>query len=217
MTMIIGVAVKPKGGRRPFFLMGSDSKRVDLMDIVDGEYVLEVDEDFDKIYKIGEKLLGMAGAFPPEIFEVFPDFLNENICNMENTCEIAFNFVKDYLLQAEIPDGINYLRLRAIIGSMEKGYPQIATLTFDTRDISQSGYILKSQENYGFIVEFIGNTRKTEDLQIKFKHDNQTKNKNLSMLEVEKYAREYLTESVKRYPDKCNQKIVFKKLLAASK
>jgi len=192
MTMIIGVAVKPKGSRKPFFLMGSESRKIDVVDIVDGKYILDINDDFKKIYDVGDKLIGFAGRVPSEIFDDLTNFLNENLCNMEKTCEIASDFVKQYLSKTEMPEGVDYWRIRAIIGSMEKGFAQIAILTFDTRDLLNSGYVLKNQENYGFAVEFIGDTRKTEDLQTKFKNNNLVKNKNLTMLEVQKYADEYL-------------------------
>lgn len=214
MTMIIGTAVRPRGRRKPFFLIGSDSRKVDVVDVIDGENVLETNEDFQKIYCFGGKLIGFSGALPPEMFEELPKFLQENLLNMEKTCEATLDFVKEYLGQKELPPNQSYWRLTAIIGSVEKGFPQIAKIECDTEYLTQANYTLKNQEQYGFQTEFIGGVKYTKDLQAKFIKDNETKNRNLTYFEVKKFAKEYLTEAVKRYPSSCNSEFKFLELFS---
>lgn len=196
MTIVVGAIVKPKGKRKPFFIMGSDTRRKCL---IDGEIVQF--DDQEKIYKFNSMFLGIAGALPDDFFHDLSSTIKSLGLTFDLSCEWLQREVKKYLDDYGFLDGIDYWRVRMILGAVEDNIPKMAVLEYDTRDKGEMICKKYNVEKVDRHIEFIGNTIKTQIEQVKVrKRFSGVKN----IIETKSLIKDFMVLTSKRYPDECN-------------
>lgn len=216
MTVMLTVAVKPKDGLKPYILMGSDSLQVKGVPAYseDGEVIdIEVvsrDNHYQKIFKVNYKLIGMAGYFSDELTDLLISFLKENDTTIDKLTQIAHDFIKDYVAN---DNSVEYQRVTLSLGSCENSVPTVSYIEVDTRTLPETIIDVCEITKVGSFVQiFSGNRKKTLDLQDAFIKRVLNNSINYNIRSVRNAAKEYLEQSALRYPETCNQNIVFKRL-----
>lgn len=210
MTVMIGIAVVPKDGLKPYLLMGSDSKKVEGFLESDGSISYDVREDAEKIFKIGTKLVGVAGRTPPNFISDLVKFLRDNNCCLSKLCKLAIDYTKGYFESSE--DLLDLTpRCTMIFGNCEKQQPEIGRVEVDFRDLSKAHSSVFKLDTFNFAPVFIGISG-TNDLQKKFNNRVKNNNPNLNSIAMKRAASDYLKEAALRNLETCNQEIKFKKL-----
>ncbi|PFO03751.1 hypothetical protein COJ85_14005 [Bacillus sp. AFS076308] len=165
MTVLIGVAVKPRNGDKPYLIMGSDSKRVKYNMLENGtSTIIGVEEDYEKIFPVNNKLIAMTGMFPDDLTLKFLDFIKENDTQIEELTKIGFEFIKKRIIDS----GFQVARCTVIIGSCENSEPKIGYIEVDNQDIDNAFSQVASTANENFTPIFSGSTENTEELQRNF-------------------------------------------------
>ena len=209
MTVGIGIIVNPKGKRKPYFLIGADSKKKDIIDIEDGVPRYVYSDDFMKIYEVKNIVYMSAGAVPGEFFEVIQSYMNTNQKQFHEMCRELLEFVYEYFEEQLKVIPFEYMRVRMVLCTIIEDVPEMALIEVDTRNPIVKRVDFFKQDKKGFHVEFIGNTKKTTDLQDEF-IKNMGKKKNITFYDVKNDADKYLKAAAKRYPDTCNENTNFK-------
>lgn len=210
MTVIIGLAVVPSDGLKPYFLMGSDSKQVDLMEDDEGNHSYEINENAEKIYKVNGRLIGIAGKVPYNLRADYVSFLEEQDGNLESVCKLSVDYLKKYIKNYRHDTEIK-MRCTIIIGACEKNQPEIARIEVDESNLSKAYYSTYKMDKVGFLPAYIG-ISEVEDLQREFENRVQKNSINYNILAVKKAATEYLKKAAERKPETCNQEIKFERL-----
>ena len=216
MTVMLTVAVKPKDGLKPYILMGSDSLQIQGYPTfsangeVTGIEEVSRNDNFQKIYNVNSKLIGMTGRFNEELKELLINFLKENDTKIEELSQLAHDFVKDYITN---DSSIEYQRVTVTIASCDNARPIVSYVEVDTRGLSETIIDICEVTEFGsFLPMFTGNRKKTSDLQVAFIERVQNNSINYNIRSIRNAAREYLEKAALRYPETCNQNIVFKRL-----
>jgi hypothetical protein len=214
VSVVVGMACKPFDGLSPYFLIGSDSKRINGMPILsDDSEALNCDtaetiEDARKIFCVNNNLVGMAGYFNSGFIEVFINYLKQNDKgNIKELLKLALSFQKSYAIS---DDSFGVFRCRTIIGRCNQGKPIISNMTVDIRNLSVAGYDC-AEPGYGsYFVTCIGKSG-LEDLEIELQKEVNGTNLNIKAV---KYAIEkYIKKAAIRYPETINDKVVFDRCL----
>jgi hypothetical protein len=209
MTIVVGVIAKPKGKRKPFCIIGSDSRGLDLI-----ENELVGTDTKEKIFPFGKMFIGIAGAVPSDIFEDLPNTIREYNLNFEEACLWLKDEVTKYLNRYD-PKEVNplsqYIRMTMLLISMEGNTPKLAKFEYDTsyktNTMSVNKVILN--ENVMAWSDFIGNTRRTKELQSAFKNELEGFNGKLSIINIKQMMKEFMFNTADAYPEKCNKLLNF--------
>src|SRR5690625_3523605 len=114
MTVLLTVAVRPKDGLKPYLLMGSDSLQIKGHSIFsdDGEVmdveVVSRDENYQKIFKVNDKLIGITGRYNEELTSLLVTYLKDNDTQIKELTQLALNYVREYITN---DDSIEYQRV----------------------------------------------------------------------------------------------------------
>lgn len=213
MSVLVAIMASPTQEQKPYFLMGSDSKKVNAMPvfnkdnkIIDYE-IVSTDEDAEYIFEINDKLVGMVGYYDFEITESFIKFLQENDREIDDLAELAFSYLKDKIHN----DKLLHSRCVVIIGCCHNSKPKLAYIVADKINSRSEGKQVvepKEGECYPF---FSGNSSISKDLQEKF-IEGVKGCIHYNLPSVKKTAIEYLKAAAARYPETCNQNIKVKYL-----
>lgn len=209
MTIVVGVIAKSKGKRKPFCIIGSDSRGLDLIE----DELVQVDSK-EKIFPFGSMYLGIAGAVPGDIFEDLPNAIRECGLNFEDACDWLRQEVTKYLNKYN-PKKVNplgqYIRLTMLLISLEENTPKLAKFEYDTdyktNTMSVEKIILS--ENIYAHSEFIGNTKRTKSLQIAFKDELEGFKGRLSIVNIKQMMKEFMFKTADAYPENCNKILNF--------
>lgn len=209
MTIVVGVIAKPKGKRKPFCIIGSDSRGLDL---VEGELV-QVDSK-EKIFPFGDMYLGIAGVVPSYVFEDLPSAIREYNLNFDDACNWIKEEVTKYLNSYD-PKEVNplsqYIRMTMILVSLEDNNPKLAKFEYDTtyKTTTMSVNKVTLNENKVVHTDFIGNTKMTKHLQLSFKKELEGFNGKLSIINIKQMMKEFMFKTADTYPEKCNKSLKF--------
>lgn len=197
MTIVVGAIAKPKGKRKPFFIIGSDTRARDSEDGIN----ISCRDDQQKIYKFNSMFLGIAGAVPKDLFNDLSGKIKDLKMNFNQANEWLKREVKAYLDDYDFIEGLNYWRVRMILITMEENIPKMATFEYDTRYMTEMSCEINIVEYTDSYVSFIGNTAMTTEEQLKLikkikhvKHVGEAKNS------IEQFM-QYTAEA---YPGKVN-------------
>jgi len=214
MSVLVAIIANPSQVHKPYFLMGSDSKKVNAVpifnkdnEILDYE-IVSTDEDAEKIFEINDKLIGMAGHYDFELTECFIKFLQENDGEIDDLAELAFIYLKDKIHNDKL---LPNSRCVVIIGCCNNSKPKLAYLVADKINSRSEGKQVvepKEGECYPF---FSGNSSISKDLQEKLIEGVKCCI-DYNLPSVKKTAIEYLKAAAARYPETCNQNIKIKYL-----
>jgi len=216
MTVLLTVAVRPKDGLKPYLLMGSDSLQIKGHSIFsdDGEVmdveVVSRDENYQKIFKVNDKLIGITGRYNEELTSLLVTYLKDNDTQIKELTQLALNYVREYITN---DDSIEYQRVTVTMGSCENSRPRISYIEVDTRDLPETIIDVCEVGKIGsFVPVFAGNRKNTKDLQEAFNGRVLNDGINFNITVVRRAAKEYLEKAAARYPETCNQNIVFERL-----
>lgn len=214
MSVLVAILANPTHVQKPYFLMGSDSKKVNAVpifnndnEIIDYE-IVSIDEDVEKIFEINDKLIGMAGHYDLKLTECFIKFLQEHDREIDDLAELAFIYLKDKIHNDNL---LPNSRCVVIIGCCNNSKPKLAYLVVDKINSRSEGKQVvepKEGECYPF---FSGNSSISKDLQEKFIEGVKCCI-HYNLPSVKKTAIEYLKAAATRYPETCNQNIKIKYL-----
>ena len=203
MTIVVGAISKPKGKRKPFFIIGSDTRGIDTEDGINMIY----NDNQQKIYPFNTMYLGIAGSVPHDLFEDLSETIKDFELSFDLACEWLAREVKRYLDDYEFIEGQDYWRVRMILITIEENTPKMATFEYDTREMTEMSCEINMVEGNNHYVSFIGNTKFTQEQQLKlnkqFKH----------VLHVDKakdIIEEFMLNTAKVYPEKVNTTFEFK-------
>jgi hypothetical protein len=205
MTIVVGLIAKPKGKRKPYFLIGSDTRGINL----DNGNAFQVDNQV-KIFPFHSMYLGLAGAVPNDIFEDLSKVIKDKDLNFDLACEWLKREVKIYLDNYPMIKGVGYWRIRMILGAVESSVPKMAIFEYDTRFLDEMTCNKLSLKDRGFEIQFIGDTSKTQNMQIQLK--NRLSNSKGSLLESKKLITDFMHCTAEIYPRECNKLLEFKQI-----
>lgn len=197
MTIVVGVICVPKGNRKPFALLGSDTKFRVLLD----DKIVEADNQ-EKVFPFNKMFLGIAGAVPDHIFEDLPNHIRDLNMNFDKACEWLEKNIKSYLDEFELEPEGGYWRTRMTLIAMENNIPKMAKFEYDTRDRQGVTYEKKILFEKGSATFFIGNTSKTIIEQEKFKKQLSFQT---SILNAKKLMESFMEYTADVYPVECNK------------
>lgn len=207
MTVLIAIAANPSEGQVPYILMGADSLEI-TSDPALGTTVK--DEQYKKIYKLKDKLVSVSGRFDKIFTDSFLSFLEENDDKLSVLYKKAYEYVYDYMENVEPHEEA---KCGIYIGCCNNSTPELAEIRMKKNDIANAFHEYQVPKPNQFIVNFAGSIHVPEDddLADAFKKrvlDSQS----LGLTGVRKAAEDYLKKAASRYPDTCNQNIVFERL-----
>lgn len=209
MTVLFAIAARPLDNLKPYFLMGTDSLRIDGRPIFseDGRMVdfqiISKDEDSQKIFKVRDKLVGMTGRFNIDITDGLIRYLNEKDRDNEELSRLALSYIEEVIENDQT--GLEYQRCTVTIGSCKDSIPTVSYLEYDTRESKKSLIETIEVKPGSFYPIFAGNKLKSSDLIEKTLK--RISNSNLNLVVVKRATMDYLKEAATRYPDTCNQNI----------
>lgn len=202
MTIVVGVISRPKGKRKPYFLIGSDTRGINL----DNGSILQVDNQL-KVFPFNSMFLGIAGAVPNDIFEDLSKVIKELELSFDSACEWLVREVKNYLDNYQMIEGVGYWRIRMILGAIEGNVPKMAVFEYDTRFLNEMTCKKHHMKESGFEIQFIGNTSKTQQAQIQLK--NRLSYSKDSLLDTKTLITDFMHYTAEIYPRECNKLFEF--------
>ncbi|KUO69869.1 MAG: hypothetical protein APF81_14725 [Desulfosporosinus sp. BRH_c37] len=214
MSVLVAIMANPTQEQKPYFLMGSDSKKVNAVpifnkdnEVIDYE-IVSTDEDAEYIFEINDKLIGMAGYYDFELTKCFIKFLQENDREIDDLAELAFIYLKDKIHNEKL---LPKSRCVVIIGCCNNSKPKLAYIVADKiNSRSEGNQVVEPKEGECYPL-FFGNSSISKDLEEKF-IEGVKGYINYNLPSVKKTAIEYLKAAAARYPETCNQKIKIKYL-----
>lgn len=204
MTIVVGVIAKPKGKRKPFFIIGSDTRGINL----DNGQIIQVDNQL-KVFPFNSMFLGLAGAVPNDIFEDLSKVIKDLDLSFDQACEWLKREIKIYLDNYEMIKGINYWRIRLILGAVESNVPKMAVFEYDTRYLKEMTCEKHSLADRGFIIDFIGDTSRTKNAQELLKKKLSYSN---SLRDTKSLMADFMYHTAEIYPRECNTLFKFKEI-----
>ncbi|MBY0011508.1 hypothetical protein [Paenibacillus typhae] len=210
MSVIVAVVAKPNDGLRPYVLMGSDSLHIGKIISEDGRSLVEYsrDEDFKKVHRVNNKLIGMAGHFDSSITHSFLDYVERNDEEILVLSQKLLIFLEEAFIKKPIEIK---QRCTVLVASCDHGDPIVTKLVVDEADMSSANVEVIRLEAHGFYPAFIGASG-LEDLELKFVKRTLDSNANYNILAMKKAVNAYLLEAAARRSDICNQNIKIEKL-----
>lgn len=208
MTAIIAIAVNPAEQEKPYFLIASDSKRVLKQEDENGTLqTVQIDEDFNKIHVIKNRVLGIAGKIEDHFIEELITTLRDSDLNFEEFSKLAYDVVDDYI-KSRSP--FEFARCNIVIGENDNYKPKICQFLI-IKHSDSSILNLETVEKGNALPVTLGNVEGMDDLFNNFRK--RTMNAiNFNSFVVKRAAKEYIIGVADRVPESCNKNIVFKKI-----
>lgn len=194
MTVLMVAGVVPTNGSKPYVIMGSDTKKVNI-DLSKDE-LTHVDDFNEKIHEVNGKLIGISGAFPSLFISELLTYINENDVNLEIMTRICGEFVKSYIFNSPYPE----TRMAIYLAGLEAGLPSIGMISGDKNSLEVlHGF---EQVTEGNLTSVTFNSQKdiVDDFRNRIAQDQE-------LDRVHEYATTCLREAAARRPDICNQNV----------
>lgn len=197
MTVLMAVGVVPKNGSNPYVIMGADSKRI-VLDLATG--VQTVNNDYQKVFKIKNRLFGISGRFQNELLSsLLNKFEDESISIGEMNIQL-FEICKKYIRELEYRES----EISIFIASIENHSPIIGNIYVGKENIDQAFHNIQSiTEGFTGISTF--ETQVDLIQSFRFKTESQDE-----FEVVRKDLTNCLKLAAKRKPETCNQRIQIK-------
>lgn len=197
MTVLMGVGVVPKNGSNPYVIMGADSKRI-VLDLATG--VQTVNNDYQKVFKIKNRLFGISGRFQDELLSSLLNKFEDESISIREMNVLLFETCEKNIRESKYDES----KLTIFIASIEDGFPVIGYILMEKENIDRAFQATKAITEG--VVDAISFSSENDLIQsFRFKMESQDE-----FEVVRKNLTNCLKLAAKRKPETCNQRIQIK-------
>lgn len=197
MTVLMAVGVVPKNGSNPYVIMGADSKRI-VLDLATG--VQTVNNDYQKVFKIKNRLFGISGRFQDELLSSLLNKFEDESISIREMNVLLFETCEKNIRESKYDES----KLTIFIASIEDGFPVIGYILMEKENIDRAFQATKAITEG--VVDAISFSSENDLIQsFRFKMESQDE-----FEVVRKNLTNCLKLAAKRKPETCNQRIQIK-------
>ena len=198
MTVLLAIGAIPSDGSNPYIIMGADTRRIGAN--LELEKVA-VENNFQKVHKIHDKLVGISGQFETDFLSNFLNFIEDNDYPINDLTEHCYSYIEQYITGSPVAN----LKIAVFIGSIVDTIPTLGMIDVKKESIENAIYQIQPVTDK----VIYGSNFPTQDKDIMDEFANKL-SEGLDFKSVRISVNECLKKAATRRPDVCNRNMTLK-------